>query len=244
MKNNLVVIGIVTLIIGAIGGFLGGMKYQQNNASSSQFAGRTGNGTGIGNGGRFGQRGGGTGGTAVTGEVIASDDTSVTVKLLDGSSKIILLSDKTTFNKASEGTKADVKVGERVAAFGTTNSDGSVTATNVQINPTFGIGGGNRVPNQAQKSADAKEYVVTASNYKFSPIKITVKKGEKSRIVLKNTEGMHDFRVDELKISTAVIGNGQEDFVEFTPDKTGTFEFYCSVGNHRAMGMVGTIVVE
>lgn len=55
---------------------------------------------------------------------------------------------------------------------------------------------------------------------------------------------MHDFVVDELKIKTAVINNGQEDFVEFTADKAGTFEFYCSVGNHRAMGMVGKITVQ
>jgi uncharacterized cupredoxin-like copper-binding protein len=32
--------------------------------------------------------------------------------------------------------------------------------------------------------------------------------------------------------------------VQFVADKTGTFEFYCSVGNHRQMGMVGTLVVQ
>ena len=33
-------------------------------------------------------------------------------------------------------------------------------------------------------------------------------------------------------------------FVEFTVDKTGTFEYYCSVGQHRANGMVGNLIVE
>lgn len=100
------------------------------------------------------------------------------------------------------------------------------------------------MPNQSPKSADAKEIVVDASNYKFAPSAITVKKGEKTRIVLKNTEGTHDFRIDELNISTAVIQGSQEDFVEFTADKTGKYEFYCSVDGHRQMGMKGTLVVE
>jgi len=60
---------------------------------------------------------------------------TITVKLPDGSSKIILLSEKTSINKASEGSVADLVVGEKVAVFGTTNTDGSVTAQNIQINP-------------------------------------------------------------------------------------------------------------
>ena len=37
---------------------------------------------------------------------------------------------------------------------------------------------------------------------------------------------------------------GQIDEVEFVVDKAGTFEYYCSVGNHRQMGMVGKLIVE
>lgn len=241
MKNNMVTTIITVVIVGALA-FFGGMKYQQSKSSGSQFA-----GTGIENGGRgggqFGQRGVGQGrGGVTTGEIINSDDKSITVKMPDGSSKIVLLSDKIQINKAAEGIKSDLKIGTRVAVFGTANSDGSITAQNVQLNPTFG--GNGRMPNQATKSADAKEIIVDGSNYKFSPDKITVKKGEKIRIVFKNTDGNHDFRVDELNISTATIRSGEEDYVEFTPDKTGKFEYYCSVGNHRQMGMKGTLVVE
>lgn len=53
----------------------------------------------------------------------------------DGSSKIVLFSDFTTYNKTSEGSKSDLKVGEKIAVFGTDNSDGSVTAQSVQLNP-------------------------------------------------------------------------------------------------------------
>ena len=31
---------------------------------------------------------------------------------------------------------------------------------------------------------------------------------------------------------------------EHTFNQTGTFEYYCSVGNHRAMGMKGTLIVQ
>lgn len=89
-----------------------------------------------------------------------------------------------------------------------------------------------------------KTIVVTGSNFTFSPSSLSVKKGQKVTLTFKNTGGMHDFKIDELGVATKKIRGGEEDAVVFTPDKTGVFEFYCSVGEHRAMGMKGTIVVE
>lgn len=89
-----------------------------------------------------------------------------------------------------------------------------------------------------------KEFTVTASNFKFDPSQIQVKKGETVRIVFKNNGGSHDFRLDEFKASTKVIQGGQQETIEFVADKTGQFEYYCSVGNHRQMGMKGTLVVD
>lgn len=91
----------------------------------------------------------------------------------------------------------------------------------------------------------AKEVDVEGSEFKFSPSTITLKKGEPVRLVFKNTGKMpHDFVVDELSLRTKRITNGETDTVEFTPDKAGTFEFYCSVGKHRQMGMKGMLTVE
>jgi len=232
---------IVGLVLGGAVGFFGGMKYQESKVSTS---------LNMDNGGRQGGRNGPGGGRSsqgafrpTAGKIVSSDDKSITVQLQDGSSKIILITDKTQINKADKATKDDLKTGEQVAVFGMTNSDGSINAQTIQLNPQF-MGGARRQPNQSPKSADAKEVVVTESNYKFTPNKITAKKGQKTRIVFKNSGGMHDFRVDELQLATSIIQNGEEDFVEFTPDKTGTYEFYCSVGNHRQMGMVGTLTVE
>lgn len=111
-------------VVGIIG-FFGGTLYQKSQGSTFQ------------NGqmrGQFGQGRNITQGTRpVMGEIIAQDDKSITVKIQDGSTKIIILSDQTSINKATTGTKSDLKTGERISAFGNQNSDGSVTAQSVSI---------------------------------------------------------------------------------------------------------------
>ena len=130
-NNNVLVIILVAIIVGA-GGFFAGTKYQQSKspAFSRQFPGGQGTRNGLGQGNRQGFR-------PVSGEIISSDDKSVTVKLQDGSSKIVLFSGKMTINKAAEGAISDLKVGERVSVFGTDNTDGSVTAQNIQLGQMF-----------------------------------------------------------------------------------------------------------
>jgi nitrite reductase (NO-forming) len=84
---------------------------------------------------------------------------------------------------------------------------------------------------------------VDGGNFKFSPNKIEVKKGDTVEIVFKNTEGFHDFVIDEFNAKTSQIQAGKTETVTFVADKTGSFEYYCSVGTHRQMGMKGTLVV-
>ncbi|OHA03244.1 MAG: hypothetical protein A3J58_00940 [Candidatus Sungbacteria bacterium RIFCSPHIGHO2_02_FULL_52_23] len=87
------------------------------------------------------------------------------------------------------------------------------------------------------------EFIITGANYSFTPSALKVKKGDTVRITLKNSGGLHDFVIDEFGVATKRINGGEEDTVTFVADKTGTFEFYCSVGSHRQMGMKGTITV-
>lgn len=106
---------------------------------------------------------------------------------------------------------------------------------------------GENPPPQASDSANneqLKEFNVTGSNYQFDPAVIKVKKGDLVKINFKSTGGFHDFVLDEFNVKTAVTGPGKVETVEFTPDRVGTFEYYCSVGNHRQMGMVGKLIVE
>lgn len=88
-----------------------------------------------------------------------------------------------------------------------------------------------------------KSFTVTGSNFSFAPNSISVKKGDHVQITFKNADGTHDFRIDEFNVATSKIGSGQSASVEFVASKTGSFQYYCSVGNHRAMGMWGTLVV-
>lgn len=93
--------------------------------------------------------------------------------------------------------------------------------------------------------AKVKEFKVDASPYKFSPVGITVNKGDTVKITVTNVEGTHDFKLDEfVGASTRILKTGETQVITFVVDKTGTFEYYCSVGNHRAMGMVGTLTVK
>ncbi len=94
------------------------------------------------------------------------------------------------------------------------------------------------------ETAKAKEFTVESSEFKFSPATLSVKKGDKVKITFKNTGAApHNFIIDELGVSTQVLGTGQSEVVEFTADKTGAFAFYCSVDSHRAKGMEGTATV-
>lgn len=77
---------------------------------------------------RQGAMGGGT-----TGEIIAKDDTSITVKLADGSSRVVTVSSSTSVSKMTSGSATDLVIGENVVVMGTTNSDGSVSAQSIQL---------------------------------------------------------------------------------------------------------------
>jgi hypothetical protein len=59
----------------------------------------------------------------------------MTVKLSNGSTEIVVLSSSTAFMQSTKAGLSDIKTGDTVNVVGTANSDGSVTAQDVQINP-------------------------------------------------------------------------------------------------------------
>jgi hypothetical protein len=162
MKKQYLITAIVAILVGA-GGFFGGMTFQKKQDSLSGLSGTeliekmkslggaqtgfagnrdTTNGTmgapdGNFPGGDFpggstnGNRG--MGGGFINGEVISVDGQSVTIKQQDGNTKTVYFSSSTTISKTVTGTATDLVVGTDVSANGTSNSDGSVTATNIQI---------------------------------------------------------------------------------------------------------------
>jgi hypothetical protein len=151
--NKLIAIVIATTVVVGGGAFFGGMKYAESksprgrlsqadfqnlqNLSPEERQQRlqelgANAGAGFRGGAGGGQRGGG-GFTA--GEIIAKDDKSVTVKLQNGGSKIVFLSDSTEITKSAEGTLSDLEIGKNISVNGTANSDGSVTAQTIQLRP-------------------------------------------------------------------------------------------------------------
>lgn len=93
-------------------------------------------------------------------------------------------------------------------------------------------------------STSVKEFNVEAVPFSFSPAAMVVNKGDTVRITVKNMNGTHDLKIDEFNVFTRTLKTGEEQTITFIADKVGTFQYYCSVGNHRAMGMVGTLTVN
>ncbi len=87
------------------------------------------------------------------------------------------------------------------------------------------------------------EFAVSGENFMFAPADLTVKKGQTVKITFTSASGFHDLVIDEFNVRTKQMQDGGVETVEFVADKTGTFEYYCSVGSHRQMGMVGTLTV-
>ena len=137
MKNAKVIVPIILVLVGLGAGFFGGYQYRNYRLRNSlgSFAGANGaqRFTGTRTGAGAGARGG-----AVSGSILSMDATSITVKLADGSTKIVLFSGTTTYENTISAAQTDLKVGSQVVVIGSTNTDGSVTATSVQINPQFG----------------------------------------------------------------------------------------------------------
>ncbi len=94
------------------------------------------------------------------------------------------------------------------------------------------------------ETGTTKEFTVTGKPFSFTPSTLTVKKGDTVKITFKNAQGMHNFVLDEFNVKSKTINAGEEDTVTFVADKAGAFEYYCGIGNHRAMGMKGTLTVQ
>jgi len=96
-----------------------------------------------------------------------------------------------------------------------------------------------------EEVGEAREILVKGNEFKFSPASISVEKGENIRLVFENIgTSSHNFKIEGLGISTATIPGGETDTVNFVAEESGTYNFYCGVGNHRALGMEGELVAN
>lgn len=96
-------------------------------------------------------------------------------------------------------------------------------------------------PKEAVLPSAAKEINMTSGNFFFSPAGLNLTKGQPVKITFKNS-GFHTFTIDELGVDVQLSGDTAS--VEFTPAKSGSFEYYCAVPGHRESGMLGSLTVN
>lgn len=149
MNQKILIVVIIAFVIGGAGGFYGGMKYAQNkingrgnmvlqdfqNMTQEERQQATQRFRDPGSRILTAPRGNGSGGGFVSGEILIKDDKSITMKLPDGSTKIVFYSDSTTIGKATTGTASDLALGEQAMVSGTVNSDGTIAASSIQLRP-------------------------------------------------------------------------------------------------------------
>lgn len=92
--------------------------------------------------------------------------------------------------------------------------------------------------------AETKTIEIAAQKSFYSPDHIRVKKGEPLKLLVHSSDVTHGFAIDEFDIAREVPA-GPPVAIEFTPDRTGVFTFYCVVRcgrDHKRMR--GTLTVE
>lgn len=129
MKKQIVFFLAMILLVGGVS-FYGGIQYKQKQRSgfntpanvtmTNQRQGNL-------------QRDATVNGGFIVGEVISKDLDSITLKLQDRGSKIILISEATPVTQSAPGSIDDIKVGEQITVTGSSNEDGSFWASSIRI---------------------------------------------------------------------------------------------------------------
>ena len=107
------------------------------------------------------------------------------------------------------------------------NSNSNPSKTTTNTNPST-----ETVP-----SSEAKVVTLNAKRWQYAPEKITVKKGNHVKIMITNQDTVHGISIPDYNVQGI-------DSVEFTADKTGSFQFHCPTfcgSGHK--NMTGTLVV-
>jgi len=105
----------------------------------------------------------------------------------------------------------------------------------------------NRNELEDEMMEESREISMEMGGFYYAPNVIEAEAGETITVTVENVGGFHDFVIDELDVATEKVNEGETVVATFTipEDASGTkYEFYCSVGNHRAQGMVGTLMVK
>lgn len=138
MKIVFGIIGAIVLLAAAgYGGFVEGKTYQSNQANQirNQFLRSRGlnpNSADASGGNASGGFAGGFGG-GVSGQIKSVQGNTIQVNTANNNVTTVDLTANTRIEKSSQGTAADLKPGEQIFARGQSDTNGTVTANQIQI---------------------------------------------------------------------------------------------------------------
>ena len=121
----------------------------------------------------------------------------------------------------------------------------------------FGLaacGGDDDEPDTAAETTETTEaggggetLDITATDFKFDPKDPTVQAGDVAFDLTNDGETLHNIEVEGPSGEAELpqdIGPGEKGSVTVDLNKPGKYRFYCPVGNHEQLGMVGEVTVE
>ena len=95
-----------------------------------------------------------------------------------------------------------------------------------------------------QTTGQAKEFTITASQFKFEPNKIEVNKGDKIKITAYSNDVSHGLALPEFEVYLYLEKNNPKT-IEFIADKSGKFQYFCNAFCGDGHGnMKGELIVN
>jgi uncharacterized cupredoxin-like copper-binding protein len=94
-------------------------------------------------------------------------------------------------------------------------------------------------------AAGIQRVVVSMHSYYFEPSRIVVHAGQPVELVLKNRAKLipHNFTIADPSLQMSERAWLRTGHITFTPQKPGTYAFFCKVDHHANKGMTGELVV-
>lgn len=156
-----------------------------------------------------------------------------------------------TTSTESDSVKAEVEVSPQIETSPTTEPEittivgGNNVEMKVKTTPSEDVG---KEPPAEENVVDvvlgdevAQTINMEIGNFFFKPSVINAKPGDRVKLTFTKNAGFHTFVIDN--VANIDIAEG-ESFIFSAPAKAGSYEFYCDVGSHKAMGMKGTLIVK
>jgi cytochrome c oxidase subunit 2 len=97
---------------------------------------------------------------------------------------------------------------------------------------------GSRTRQAKSGIEEIKAFDVTASQFQFEPLTITVVEGDRVRLRLRSADRTHGIGIKAFRVKTLIPKTGEIVTVEFVADRAGTFDIVCSEycgAGHSAM---------